>query len=610
MPRGKGSLIKLSDYVVAFLVSRGVRDVFLVSGGGVMHLLDSIGSEERIRYFCTRHEQACAVAAEGYARATNQPGVCLATTGPGGVNAVSGIVGAWVDSIPLVVLAGQVRRDLVADYGKLRQMGPQEGNVIGMAGPVTKSAVSVTDPRMIRCELERAFYLATSGRPGPTLVEIPVDVQGTMIDEEDLPPFEPELEDSIARAEAVRSGVQATVQALRKARRPLLLVGNGVHLAGAEGSLKRLLEIAPVPVVLPDSAKDLVAESNPMNMGIFGTAGQRRANFAVQNSDCLVALGSGLCAKKTGFNFKGFAARAIKVMVDIDAGQLTDQVVKPDIGVIADLAEYLPELVRELEREPLEAPGPWLQACADWRERYPLMVAEYYQDPQFISGYAFMDGLSDQLDRTDVLVAGNGLDTVSYIQVFKVKEGQRTMTSANWGAMGWDLPLAIGACVGSGRRTICVTGDGSVQLNLQELATIGYYRLPIKVFIYNNRGFASIRATQRNLMDGRFVASDPASGVDNPDFRRLAEAFGLPYERIADQAEIGSGIRNVLEIDGPVVCEVIVSPDEEIQPKASSFRRDDGTLESRPLEDMAPFLPREEIWHNMHLFDDDPTETS
>jgi acetolactate synthase-1/2/3 large subunit len=603
-------VIKLSDYVAGFLVDRGVRDVFLVAGGGVMHLLDSIGREERIRYVCTRHEQACAVAAEGYARATNRPGVCLVTTGPGGVNAVSGIVGAWVDSIPLVVLSGQVRRDLIADYRKLRQMGPQEGNVLGMAAPVTKYAVSVTDPRMIRCELERAFHVAASGRPGPTWVEIPIDVQGTMIDEDDLPAFKPAPEDGPARSEAVRRGVQATIEALVRSERPLFVCGNGIHLAGAEAALARLLAIAQVPVVLPDSAKDLVAEDEPLYMGIFGTAGQRRANFAVQNSDCLIALSAGLCVKKTGFNYRGFAPGAIKVIVDIDEHQLADQVIAPDVAVQADIAEFLPALVQELERAPLAPRTRWLEACASWRRRYPLMVPEYYQDPEYVSGYAFMDVLSDQLGSSDILVAGNGLDTVSYIQVFRVKKAQRTMTSANWGAMGWDLPLAIGACVGSGRRTICVTGDGSIQLNVQELATIRYYDLPIKVFIYNNQGFASIRATQRSLLDGRLVASDPASGVDNPDFRRLAEAFGLPYERIADSSDVEAGIARVLTLDGPALCEVVVSPDQEIQPKASAFRREDGTLESRPLEDMAPFLPRDELWQNMHLFDTDATEVT
>jgi acetolactate synthase-1/2/3 large subunit len=601
-------VIKLSDYVARFLAEKGVRDVFLVAGGGVMHLLDSIGREERIRYFCTRHEQACAIAAEGYARATNRPGVCLVTTGPGGVNAVSGIVGAWVDSIPLVVLSGQVRRDLVADYGKLRQKGPQEGNVLGMAAPVTKSAVSVIDPNMIRYELERAFHLATSGRPGPTWVEIPIDVQGTMIDEDDLASFEPPPEDALRRIEAVRRGVEATVQALASSDRPLFVCGNGIHLAGAEAALAQLLAVAGVPVVLPDSAKDLVAEDEPLYMGVFGTAGQRRANFAVQNSDCLVVLAAGLCVKKTGFNFKGFAPRAAKVIVDIDEHQLADQVIAADIAVQADIAEFLPALVQELQRAPLSPRPRWLEACAYWRQRYPLMVPEFYEDPEYVNGYVFMDVLSDQLQSSDVVVCGNGLDAVGYMQVFRVKEGQRGITSGNWGAMGWDLPFAIGACVGSGRRTICVTGDGSIQLNLQELATISYYRLPVKIFVHNNQGYASIRATQRNLLEGRLVASDPASGVDNPDFCRLAEAFGLPYDRIGDRSELGPGIARVLALGGPVLCEVVVSPDQEIVPKASAFRREDGTLESRPLEDMAPFLPRDEVWHNMHLFDVDTTD--
>jgi acetolactate synthase-1/2/3 large subunit len=431
-----------------------------------------------------------------------------------------------------------------------------------------------------------------------------------MIDEDDLPAFEPAPEDGPARSEAVRLGVEATIEALARSERPLFVCGNGIHLAGAEAALARLLAIAQVPVVLPDSAKDLVAEDEPLYMGIFGTAGQRRANFAVQNSDCLIALAAGLCVKKTGFNYRGFAPGATKVIVDIDEHQLANQVIAPDVAVQADIAEYLPALVQELERAPLAPRTRWLEACASWRRRYPLMVPEYYQDPEYVGAYAFMDVLSDQLWNSDILVAGNGLDTVSYIQVFRVKEGQRTMTSANWGAMGWDLPLAIGACVGSGRRTICVTGDGSIQLNLQELATIRYYDLPIKIFVYNNHGFASIRATQRSLLDGRLIASDPAAGVDNPDFRRLAEAFGLPYERIADSSDLEAGIARVLTLDGPTLCEVLVSPDEEIQPKASAFRREDGTLESRPLEDMAPFMPRDELWQNMHLFDTDDTEVT
>lgn len=602
-------MIRLSDYVVGFLADRGVSDVFMVAGGGIMYLMDALGSEPRIRYVCNRHEQACAVAAEGYARATNRPGVCLVTTGPGAVNAISGIQGAWVDSIPLIVIAGQVRRDLVADYTKLRQKGPQEGNVVGLAALTTKYAVSVTDPRTIRRELEAAWHHAVSGRPGPVLVEIPVDVQGMSIDPDDLPAFEKPSAPVADSAANVAAAARATAAALRSARRPLLLCGTGIHLGAAEGHLSDLLGVAPVPIVLPDSAKDLVPEDYPLNLGIFGTAGQRRANFAVQNCDLLLVLGGGLCVKKTGFNFAGFAPHATKIVVDIDEQQLHNQIVKGDETILADVAAFLPALVGELQRTPLAPQEPWLEACRNWRRDYPPMMAEHHRHPGHVGGYVFMDVLSDHLAASDLLVTGNGLEAVAYVQVFRVKSGQRAMTSTNWGAMGWDLPLAMGACRGSGRRTVLVTGDGSFQMNLQELGTIRRYGLPIKVFVYNNLGYATIRATQRSLLDGRVMGSDPATGVDNPDFQKLAEAYGFGYDRIEDDAGIEPGIVRVLAAAGPVLCEVLVSPDEEIMPKASAFRREDGTLESRPLEDMAPFLPREEIWRNMHLFDQEPAQS-
>jgi acetolactate synthase-1/2/3 large subunit len=600
--------MKVSDYVVRFLLEHDADQVFLVAGGGIMHLLDSIGNDQRMRYYCARHEQACAVNAEGYARMTNRPGVCLVTTGPGAVNALSGILGAWTDSLPMLVISGQVRRDLMADFRRLRQMGPQEANIVEMARPVTKYSATVVDPTMIRRELECAWHHALAGRPGPAWIEIPVDVQGLLVDVGDLAGFVPHSASSASWEVGPRS-VGAVVEALRRARRPLLVCGNGIHLAGSEGLLAELLDMAPVPMVLPDSAKDLVAEDHPRNMGIFGTAGQRRANFAIQNSDCLLAVGVGLCSKKTGFNVSGLAPNAIKLVVDIDRDQLDHQVIKPDLAIQADAGVFLRLLIEQLSESPLEPQVRWLDACSGWRRRYPLILDEYFTDRNHVNSYVFMDRLSDSLGSDDVLVAGNGLDTVSYIQAFRTKRNQRTMTSGNWGAMGWDLPLAVGACIGSGRRrTICVTGDGSIQLNIQELMTISHYALPIKVFVFNNAGFGSIRATQRNLFAGRLVASAPDEGVDDPDFEKTAAAFGLPFDHIDDNDGVADGIHRVLALDGPTLCEVKISPDQEITPKASAFRRQDGTLESRPLEDMSPFLAREEVWENMHLFDDETEE--
>jgi acetolactate synthase I/II/III large subunit len=596
-------LIKLSDFVVKFLVEKGIRDIFLVSGGGIMHLLDAVGRNPDINYYCNYHEQACAISAEGYARVRNDVGACLVTVGPGGSNAISGMLGAWYDSIPMIVICGQVRQNIIADYSKVRQIGPQEGNNLAMAKPVTKYANVVLDANMIKYELELAYHKATSGRPGPVWLDIPLDIQDSQVDESQLLSYKPE-EESANRKAQLSNDVKNALEMVRNAKKPLLLCGNGIHLSGSEALLKKLLEKLNIPIVLPDSAKDLVPEDYPLYIGIFGTAGQRRANFAVQNSDCILSLGAGLCIKKVGFNYKGFAPNAKKIVVDIDEGQIYHQVITPDLPVQADVRFFLEEMLEQLNTVSIKPFARWLEACAKWKERYPLILDEYYADREYVNSYVFVDKLSDLLSNSDALVAGNGLDTVSYIQVFKVKEGQRAYTSINWGAMGWDLPLAVGTCVGNGKkRTICITGDGSLQWNVQELLTIKKYNLPIKIFLFNNRGYSSIRATQKTFYNGRFVGSDESSGVSNPNFEFLAKAYGLEYVNILNNDGIEPGIRQALIKEGPVLCEVNISPEQGITPKASSFVRDDGKIESRPLEDMFPFLPREEIWENMHLFD-------
>ncbi len=592
--------VRVSDYVMDFLVARDVRDIFMVSGGGIMHLVDSAGVREGMRYWCNYHEQACAVSAEGYARVSGKPGACLGTVGPGASNLISGIIGAWVDSIPLLAIVGQVRRDLVADYTKIRQKGPQEGNSVAMAVPVTKAAFTVTDANGIRCDLERAWHIATSGRPGPVLVEIPLDVQGGKIDPRQLEPYSPP---PAARNKTLDADLAEAIEALRAAKRPLIIGGSGVRLGQAVSAFRAFVEHAQIPVVLPDAAKDLLPEDHPLNVGVFGTAGQRRANFAVQSADCVLSLGAGLCVKKVGFNFAGFAPRAKKLIVDIDEGQLFHQAVKPDVGILADVAAVLPVFSQMLGRQ--ERPK-WIAACNRWKERYPLIVDEYFTDRAHVNSYVFVDRLAEGLGSDDVVVGGAGLDTVSCIQAFRVKQGQRSFTSINWGSMGWDVPMAIGACIGNDRkRTICVTGDGSIQLNLQELMTIRHNCLPVKIFVFNNHGYASIRSTQQNFFEGRYVGSHPKSGVTAPDFAKLAAAYGLPYAHIANNDAIAKGLTEVLANDGPVLCEVNIAPEQGITPKASSLRRADGTFESRPLEDMAPFLPREEIAENMRQFDDD-----
>jgi acetolactate synthase-1/2/3 large subunit len=599
-------MTKLSDYVMNFLAERGVDTFFTVSGGGIMHLLDSMGSHKGIRYYCNYHEQACAIAAEGYARVRGRPGGCLVTLGPGAVNAIAGIVGAWYDSVPMIVLAGQVRRDLIADHSLIRQMGPQEGNTIAMARPVTKYAKTIMDPLIIRYELGKALHIAVNGRPGPVFLEIPLDVQGTQIDETVLRGFDPaELGAPWDRA-AMEAGVATTLAMLAEARRPVLVGGTGVRMAGAYDLFLQTAERLGLPVVLPYTGKDLIPEDHPLNFGIFGTAGQRRANFIVQNADLLLSCASGFSLSKVGFNFKGFAPRARKIMVEIDYGQLHSQVIKPDVAIQADVKTFLEALLEAAERKTFSYSPKWLPACENWRRRYPIIVDEFCADQHHVNSYVFMDALADLMQPGDVLVAGNGLDTATYYQSFKVKMGQRTMTSNNWGSMGWDLPLSIGACIGSDRRrTVCVTGDGSIQWNIQELLFLQFHRLPVKVFVFNNQGYASIRATQDAFFNGRYVGADRASGVVNPDFGKLAAAYDIAYFRIRNNTELPTVISQVLATDGPALCEVNIAIEQGISPKASAFRRADGTLESRPLEDMAPFLPREEIHENMHLFDDE-----
>ncbi len=598
-------MIKLSDYVAQFLVEHGINDIFLVAGGGIMHLLDSVSRQSGLNYYCNYHEQACAISAEGYARIRKGVGACLVTVGPGGVNALSGMLGAWYDSIPIIVICGQVRRNLIADYSKVRQIGPQEGNHVAMAKPVTKYANVILDPKMIRYELELAYHKAVSGRPGPVWLDIPLDVQDSLIDETCLPAYAPNASECNNDDNQLKVKVAEALKLIKEAKRPLIICGNGIHLSRSEDLMKKLLDRLNIPVILPDAAKDLLPENYPLYLGIFGTAGQRRANFAVQNSDCLLSLGAGLCLKKVGFNFRGFAPKAKKIIVDIDEGQIYSQVLTPDLPIQADVSLFLNEMLTQLNTISIDPSTEWISACMKWKESYPLMVKEYCADTEYVNSYLFVDRLSDFLSSSDTLVAGNGLDTVSYIQNFRVKEGQRTYTSINWGAMGWDLPLAIGTCVGNGKkRTICLTGDGSLQWNIQELLTIRHYNLPIKVFVFNNRGYASIRATQKTFFGGRFVGSDETSGISNPNFELLAAAYGFQYTRILNNGEIDQGISKVLSTDGPVLCVVNISPEQGITPKASSFTREDGTIESRPLEDMFPFLPREEIWANMHQFDD------
>lgn len=599
-------MLKVSDYVAQFLVEKNIHDIFMVSGGGIMHLVDSVGRAKGLHYLCNYHEQACAIAAEGYARTTNHIGACLVTTGPGSTNALSGIAGAWVDSIPVLVISGQVRRDLIADYSLLRQFGPQEINIIDIVRPITKYATTVMKPEMIRYEMEAAYAHAMTGRPGPVWVNIPLDVQGAMVDETNLPVYSQPVDNFPSLIQEKRNQVHQLLDLLQQAKRPILILGNGVRLAHSGDLVEEFVRKLRVPVLLPIGAMDLLEESHEFYMGKFGPLGQRRANFALQNSDLLVSVGTSMSVSTIGFNTMGFAPKAKRVMVNVDRGELGKSNYVPQLSIEADAHWFMKEFLRQAEDINFNPSPKWQQTCENWKRRYPPLTEDAFQDKEHVNSYVFTNVLSNLLTSKDVIITGNSLDAWSVYQTFQVKKGQRVFTNVCYGSMGWDLPAAVGACMANGnQRTILITGDGSLQFNVQELLTIGYNRLNLKIFVFNNQGYESIRSTQNNFFGGHFVGSDPSSGVANPNFSQLAAAYGLRYECIHHNAEIEEKANIILGSNLPVLCELNLSYHQVRSPRVTSIRKEDGTMESQPLEDMFPFLPKEEVWENMHMFDDD-----
>lgn len=584
----------VADYVFGVLADRGVKDVFTVSGGGIMYLLDALGRNPDIAYWCNYHEQGCAIAAEAYARIDSGIGVCLVTTGPGSANALSAIGGAWLDSVPVVVISGQVRTGLIADYGRHRQIGPQEINIVDMARPITKYAKTVMSGQEVPVELERALRIATTGRPGPVWLNIPLDIQACEIEAGSAPPIASQLVQE--PSEVNRPEQAAEVFALlRASRRPVIVAGNGIHGAGTEDLFRRFVEDLKCPVVTTMGGMDLLEEEHPHYLGRFGPTGQRRANFTLQNADLMLCLGTSMSVSSVGFNTEGLAPGAKRVLINIDEDEMRKPNFASDYRLLADLRWFMERLLADTV-SPHAAPDPsWLAAVAGLKQRLPIVTSDYFEDVDHVNSYVLASRLSESMAPGEVVLTGNGTDAVSMHHSFAVKKGQRVITNYGFGAMGWDLPAAVGACVArGGARTILVTGDGSLQMNVQELLTIGHNRLNVKIFVLNNGGYESIRATQAAFCEGRFVACDPGSGVANPDFANLAAAYGLRYRLFAANDELPAGLSEVMADVEPWLCEVNVSPTQEKSPKIVSRRREDGTFESCPLDDQYPFLPREE----------------
>jgi acetolactate synthase-1/2/3 large subunit len=596
--------MKISDYVIATLEARGVGHVFMLPGGGCMHLVDSVGTAATMKFVATLHEQGAAIAADAYAQFTNGYGLALVTTGPGGTNAVTGLAASWNDSIPVVFLSGQVKRaDLMRERG-VRMMGPQEVDVVALVSSMTKYAVTVLDPNTIRYHLEKALFLARHGRPGPVWLDVPLDIQAIDVDPAALPGFDPATLDPVD-APDLDALVAEVVAALQTARRPAVLVGNGVRLAGAEGAMRALAQRLRARVLTTWKTVDLVADDDPLFAGRPGGIASRGANFTQQSADCLLVLGARLDLPTVGFNPGRVAPNARRIIVDVDRNEIAKLGWGDALAVVADAGSFLAKLNAALEGVALPDWSAWVARTQAWRKRYPVVLPEYWAETDGVSIYALVDALSDLLGEGDAFVPGSsGACSEVSSQAFRPRAGVRFLNSQGLGAMGFGVPAALGAAVASGgRRTVCVDGDGGFQMNLQELETIRRLALPVKFFVLDNNGYGSIRATQKAYFEGRLVACDPSSGLTLPDTRRVAEAYGIPSSEITVTAGLREAVRAVLDRPGPEVCVVRVCPSQSTQPRASSRRLPDGSMVTAPIEDLAPFLPRDELAENLRVED-------
>jgi len=592
--------MKLSDYVASFLINQGIHDVFLVPGGGNMHLIDSIGRNKKIRYICNHHEQASSMAAEGYSRLKNNIGVAFVTSGPGGTNAITGVAGSWLDSIPILIISGQVKLpDTIYKNKGLRQFGDQEINIIDIVKPITKYAVMITEKNEIRYHLEKAFYLAKSGRPGPAWIDVPLDIQSSQIVEDELIVFEPEKDIIQSDHKIVMSEI---ISLLKKSKRPLFILGNGIRLSHAESEIMELLNILKVPAVTSINGTDLINEEYEYYIGRPGICGQRGANFAIQNCDLLISIGSRLMLRQIGFDYKMFAREAIKIIVDIDENELNKKSLNANIKICYDARKFINDFLKILKSQNIliDNLNEWKEKCVYWKEKYNKIEPQFSNQEEYVNSYYFIDKLNNFLSKEDHIITSVGTAKISTLFAIKIKSGQRLITNKSLAAMGYGLPAAIGACVANGRKqVICIENDGSLQFNIQELQTVIHYKLPIKIFIFNNNGYLSIKITQKNYFPGNLTAADPSSGISFPDLKKIAKAYDIPFVRINNKNEISKKLKKVFNNAGCIICEIMMDPWQELIPKVNSTQRKNGMIVSKTLEDMYPFLDREEYGANM-----------
>jgi acetolactate synthase-1/2/3 large subunit len=594
---------RLADYVLGRVASAGVRHVFLVPGGAAMHLDDALAGRADLAFVANFHEHASAVGAEAYAKLTGNLGVALVTAGPGSTNCITGVTSAWVNSAPVLFLSGQVKRSDLKGTRRLRQSGLQEVDIVSIVRPITKYAATITDPLSVREHVDLALFHAKNGRPGPVWLDVPLDVQNAQVDPSALAPVALPATPASSPAD-LSERVERVIDRLRKASRPILLLGAGIQIGGAADLVGQAVERLGVPYTTTWIGADVLADEHPLFVGRAGSFAPRGANFAVQNSDVLLSIGARWDYATTGFSHSNFARGADRIVVDIDPAELEKLAPVVPFRIEANARDFLEELLRQLPRDwDVDRFASWRERTQDWRKRYPVTPPEVHPAADgrpTISTYVFVRALSRRLSPGDVLVQGSsGIHSEIFFMTFHVKTDQRIIADGSYGAMGYGLPASIGACLASGgRRTVLVDGDGSLMPNIQELETIRRLDLPIKIMVVNNEGYGSIRVSQMRWFN-RLIAADKSSGLTLPGYRELATAFKLPYHVLDREDGLDDALGRILAEPGPAIVDVQVPTEEDRQPRLSNYQKADGTMASKPMEDLFPFLPRDEFLSNM-----------
>lgn len=602
---------RLADYVADFLVNKGVTDCFSVVGGGAMHLNDALGHKDGLKVTYNHHEQACAIAAEAYARLENRIAAVCVTTGPGGTNALTGVLGGWLDSIPMFIISGQVRYDTTARYAlqytgtPLRSMGDQEYDIVKSVLPMTKYAVMIENPNDIRYSLEKAWHLATTGRPGPVWIDIPVNFQGTYINTDELDGYDSSEDDAQLPPPVSKEITNSVIEKIKSAKRPVFYAGYGIRLSGAYDKFRALIEKLNIPVVTYWNAIDLIEDENCLYCGRAGNMGDRPGNWAIQNADLILAVGTRISIRQVGYNWKTWAREAEVIMVDIDPAEMKKPTIHVEMPILADAKDFLEMMLKCLKNtNALAENKKWLETCQQWKKQYPVVQPHQWNSNGLVNVYAFVKYLSSKLPENSLTAVSNGACCVVGHQTYEIKKGSRFANNSAVASMGYGLPASIGTCIGSGKKeTVCLEGDGSIMMNLQELQTIITNKLPIKIFLINNNGYHSIRITQTNLFSGHSkVGIGPESkDLSFPDFEKISNAFGYSYYSASTNEEMKKVVEETLEKEGPLFVEIFTDTKQVWEPKSSAKRLDDGSLVSPPLEDLAPFLDREELKRNMFI---------